>query len=103
MQGTLIGFLGITRDITERKRVEEALRESEERFYQVAESAGEWIWEVDANGLYTYASPVVEKMLGYRPEEILGKKDFYDLFHPEDREAFKVAALGGLCRQTAVS
>ena len=75
------------------KQVEKALRESEERFRQVARSAGEWIWEVDADGLYTYSSPVVEKILGYKPEEIVGKKHFYDLFHPEDREGLKKAAL----------
>jgi len=75
----------------ERKRAEEALRESDRRFRDVAENALEWIWEVDANGKYTYASPVVEKILGYKPEEVL-KKHFYDLFHPEDREELKKAA-----------
>ncbi len=79
-------------DITERKRAEQALRESENRFQQVAESAQEWIWEVDTNGLYTYASPVVEKILGYKPEEIVGEKHFYDLFHPDDREELRTAA-----------
>jgi PAS domain S-box-containing protein len=80
------------RDITDRKRAEEALQELEERFRQVAENAQEWIWEVDSNGLYTYASPVVEKILGYKPEEMVGTKHFYDLFHPEDREALKKSA-----------
>jgi PAS domain S-box-containing protein len=80
------------RDITDRKRAEEALQELEERFRQVAENAQEWIWEVDGAGLYTYASPVVEKILGYKPEEIVGTKHFYDLFYPEDREALKKSA-----------
>ncbi len=79
-------LLGILRDISERKEKEKALYESEERFKQVAEHAEEWIWEIDAHGMYTYASPTVEKFLGYKPEEIVGKKRFYDLFHPEDRE-----------------
>jgi len=82
----------LKQEIKEHKRTEETLRESEERFQQVAENAEEWIWEVDDNGLYTYASPVVEKILGYKPEEIVGKKHFYDLFHPEDREQLKKAA-----------
>ncbi len=77
------------RDITELKKTEEALRESEERFRQVVENANEWVWEVDANGLYTYASPAIENILGYKVEEIVGKKHFYDLFHPEDRERLK--------------
>ena len=80
-------------DITERKQAEAALRKSEERFRQVAENAKEWIWEVDADGFYTYASPVVGKILGYKPEEVVGKKHFYDFFHPEDRENLKNAAL----------
>jgi len=75
----------------ERKRIEEALRESEERFRDIAENAVEWIWEVDTNGRYTYSSPVVEEVLGYKAEEVLGKH-FYDLFHPEDREELKKAA-----------
>jgi len=76
----------------ERRRAEEALKQSEERFQQVAENAREWIWEVDAEGLYLYASPAVERILGYSPEEIVGKKHFYDLFHPEVRDKSRQAA-----------
>ncbi|MBN1508209.1 MAG: PAS domain S-box protein [Sedimentisphaerales bacterium] len=87
--------LGIARDITERRRTEKNLRDSEERFRQVAECAGEFIWEVDADGLYTYANPVVERVLGYKPEEIVGKKRFYDLFVPEERDRLKTLVLAG--------
>ena len=72
-------------EITERKRAEEALRESERRLRDIAENALSWIWETDANGKITHASPVIEKILGYAPEEVL-EKDFRELFHPEDRE-----------------
>jgi diguanylate cyclase (GGDEF)-like protein/PAS domain S-box-containing protein len=89
--GTPIGVEGTLRDISERKRAEEALRESEKRFRDIAESALEWIWEVDAEGRYTYSSPVVEQILGYTPEEVL-EKHFYDLFHPEEREDLRKAA-----------
>ncbi len=92
-QGAGIGFRGIVHDITERKKMEDTLRKREERFKQVAENAGEWIWEVDARGLYTYASPVVEKILGYKPEEIVGKKYFFDLFDPAVKDRLKSAAL----------
>ncbi|MGB2985341.1 MAG: PAS domain S-box protein [Phycisphaerae bacterium] len=77
--------------LTGRKPAEEVLRESEKRFRDIAENASEWIWEVDADGKYTYVSPAGERILGYRPEEVLNKH-FYDLFHPEDREELKKAA-----------
>ncbi len=79
-------ILAIIKDITERKKAEDALRESEERFRHVAESADEWIWEVDAEGLYTYSSQTAEKIIGYSPEEIVGKKHFYDFYPPDVRE-----------------
>ncbi len=75
------------------KRTEEALRGSEERFRQVAENVGDFIWEVDAGGVYRYTSPSVERILGYTPEELVGKKHFYDLFAPEVREELKKATL----------
>lgn len=61
------------------------LEQSEQRFRKVAEIAGEWLWEQDPQGLYTYSSAAVFDILGYRPEEMLGK--FYlDLMTPEDRK-----------------
>jgi PAS domain S-box-containing protein len=78
------GFISTTKDVTERRRAEDALKRSERRFRDIAEHASEWIWEVDTNGIYTYSSPVVKRILGYEPEEILGKH-FYDLFPPEGR------------------
>ena len=58
----------------------------EARFQHVAENTGEWIWEVDAEGRYTYSNSVVEKLLGYRPEELIGHLRPLDLVPPEDRE-----------------
>lgn len=75
-----------------RLKAEYELRESEKRFRQVAESANEWIWEVDTEGLYTYSSPVIETLLGYVPEEVVGKLHFYDLYHSEEKEKLKTAA-----------
>lgn len=86
-------FFAFIRDITGRKRSEEALRRSEERFRQVSETAQEWIWEVDREGRYTYSSPVVTTLLGYRPEEVVGQRRFYDFFVPEEREQLKQEAL----------
>jgi PAS domain S-box-containing protein len=92
--GKIVGYSGIVRDIGERKQSEEALRESEERFKQVAENANEWIWEVDVDGMYTYTSPIIEKVLGYRPEEVIGKMHFYDFFAPDARGELKDVAFG---------
>ncbi len=77
---------------SKQKHAERALRESEDRFRQVAENVGDFIWEIDANGLYRYTSPSVERILGYTPGELIGKKHFYDLFAPDVREELKAAA-----------
>jgi PAS domain S-box-containing protein len=90
--GQDIRHIGTIQDITEHKRADDALRESEERFRQIAESTEEWIWEVNNDGLYTYASHVVEKILGYKPEEIVGEKHFYDFFPSDKREEMKKEA-----------
>lgn len=86
-------YFGTTQDITKQKNTERLLRTSDNRFKQVAEAANEWIWEVDQNGLFTYSSSVVKTLLGYEPEEIVGKKHFYDFFIPEERENKKQQAL----------
>jgi diguanylate cyclase (GGDEF)-like protein/PAS domain S-box-containing protein len=86
-------IVALIRDITERKRAEQAVHESEERFSQLAEQSRTWAWEVDFEGLYTYVDRVAEQVIGYHPEELVGKKYFYDL-HPETRrEEFKTAGL----------
>ena len=66
----------VLQDITEYKLVSEELRASEERFRDVAHISADWIWEVDSNACYTYASKSVYDLLGYRPDEILGKTPF---------------------------
>ena len=92
VEGELTSYDGLIHDITEKRQVEDALQESEKRFQQVAENMQEWIWEVNPEGLYTYASPTVEVILGYKPEEVINKKHFYDLFPDEIREEFTTAA-----------
>jgi PAS domain S-box-containing protein len=66
----------VIRDITERKQMEEALGESEQRFRSLVETTSDWVWEVDQNGFYRYISPKVKELLGYEPEEVIGKKPF---------------------------
>ena len=86
-------------DMSTRKQSEEALRESEERFDQLAMQSRTITWELDGRGLYTYVSYVSETVLGYRPDELVGRMHFYDL-HPEsEREAFKKAAFAVFARK----
>jgi PAS domain S-box-containing protein len=81
-------------EAAEREKARAALKTSEERLKQVAEKAGEWIWEINTEGLYTYASAVSERLLGYKSEEIVGKKYFYDFFEPQTKQAITKTFFG---------
>ena len=63
---------------------ESALTESEERFRQMAEMAGEWLWEQDPDGYYSYSSAAVSQILGYSPDEVLGKH-YTEFLTPQDK------------------
>ncbi len=88
--GNLVGSQKTLRDVTERKRAERALRDSEERLRHLVSSSNDWVWEVDENGIYTYAGPQCRGILGYEPSEIVGKSPFELM--PED-ESVQVAAV----------
>lgn len=97
--GKIMNYLAIKEDITERRITQEALLKSEERFSQIAEQSKTVIWEVDAEGLYTYVSPLAEIIWGYPISEIIGKKYFYDLHPAGTREHFKKIALESFHRK----
>jgi diguanylate cyclase (GGDEF)-like protein/PAS domain S-box-containing protein len=86
--GRRIGALGVNRDVTERKRAEEALRTSEERFRLMLTGTQQLFFYVhDLEGTYEYLSPSVRDVLGYEPEELLGKPyTFLHTGHLMDRE-----------------
>jgi PAS domain S-box-containing protein len=90
--GKTIATISSGEDITERKRVEEELAHSEKRFKDVVEITSEYVWEMDVNGVSSYFSPGVEKILGYKPEEVVGK-DLYFLWDPDERERQATEAL----------
>jgi PAS domain S-box-containing protein len=83
--GAPLAMATISSDITVRKWNENALRHSEARFRSLVETTSDWIWEIDENSIYTYASPKIRDLLGYEPEEVIGKTPF-DLMHPEDAQ-----------------
>jgi PAS domain S-box-containing protein len=63
-------------DITERKQVETKLKASEKRFHDLVLCSADWIWEMDINGKYTYVSKKIKNVLGYNPDEFIGKTPF---------------------------
>ena len=86
--GSYAGGVSMLTDITERKHVEEALRESEQRFKDVAFSSADLVWEVDREGRFTYCSDSVRDVLGYTLEEIEGQRMF-EFMTPDECERLK--------------
>src|SRR2546425_924702 len=76
--------IGIGKDITERKQAEVALRQSEVYFRSLIEHASDIISTYDAAGIRRYSSPSIERVLGYKAEELIGQSGF-ELLHEDDR------------------
>lgn len=74
--GTIAGLIGVIVDITERKQLEELITKNERKYRGIVESTSDWIWEVDKDGKYVYASSKIMGLLGYAPEEVVGKSPF---------------------------
>ena len=99
--GTVRGMVALVQDVTEQKRAERALRESEERFRRMVEIAAEGIWILDATGKTTFVNDRMAGILGYGKEELRGRF-YFDFLDSEDRErarpefaAFKKCANAG--------
>ncbi|HTP14040.1 MAG TPA: PAS domain S-box protein [Bacteroidota bacterium] len=68
-----IAVLATVEDITETKHHEKVLEESRQRYLDIVDSVYDWIWEVDARGVYTFSSLRVRELLGFEPNEVVGK------------------------------
>jgi PAS domain S-box-containing protein len=87
--GQPVGFLGITRDITERKRAEDALKQSEEKYRTLVNEINDCIFVVDVEGIISFANNAAAKAFGFEsPQELIGR-NISELRPPEVREEMK--------------
>lgn len=87
--------IGVQRDITDRTRMMEVLKETNERFEQLTQHSRAIAWEITKAGRFKYVSGAVETIFGYCPEELVAKGNVFDLISPSERadiyESFKLA------------
>jgi len=81
-KGTIIGVLGLSADITERKQMEQELIKSREHYQDLVETAQDLILQLNAEGKYVYLNPAWEQVLGYTLDEMLGHP--FTEFMPEE-------------------
>ena len=104
-KGEIVGFCGITRDITERKHAEEALRQSEDKYRTVLDDIGDAYFEVDLKGSFTFVNDQMTQHLQYSKEELLGMnyrtftveeaiKDVYEAYNQVYRTGETSLSLG---------
>jgi PAS domain S-box-containing protein len=70
--GNIIGFASIIQDISSEKEMVDALTVNERKFRDFVEATEEWFWEINNQFIFTYTNPIIKKILGYAPEEIVG-------------------------------
>ena len=84
--GEAKAFVTVARDISERRKAQEALLESEEKYRDLVENSNEIIYTLDASGVLTYISPAVKQLGDYEPEEVIGKTSL-SFVHADDLPA----------------
>lgn len=85
-RGRLLGFRGISRDITERKKAEETMRAEKERFESLANSLPEIVFETDISGKVVFANERGFEITGYVREDLAKGLDVFTLIAPQDKE-----------------
>ncbi|CAD5971677.1 Sensor histidine kinase WalK [Planktothrix tepida] len=89
--GNLVSVLSFAQDITQRNRLEQALKVSEEKYRQIIDLANEGVWIIDAEGYTTFVNPRMAEMLGYTVAEMMDQSLF--VFMDEEERAFATAQL----------
>jgi PAS domain S-box-containing protein len=87
--GHVIGFQSVSRDITDRKRVEEELRESEEKYRNILENIEDGYFEVDLTGNFTFFNPSLCRILGYPREKMPGMNNRVFMDAENAKEVFR--------------
>lgn len=88
-EGKPLFYEGTVEDVTAQLRVQQALRKSEERFRSLVQHSSDIITVLDGLGAITYLSPSIERLLGYSPDEMMGR-DPFEMVHPDDRPKMNV-------------
>jgi len=88
--GQIIGIIGVSNDITDRKMAENALIESEEKYRTIANFTDDWEYWLDPNDNFIYCSPSCEKVTGYNSTEFIQNPEMMaKIIHPDDLRAYQ--------------
>ena len=101
-KGHFIGFLGVGKDITERKKAETSLQESEKFYRNMSYYSFDGIIMSDEKGKVVYCGPSVQRISGYEPSQLLGR-NLFDFIHPEDMDSATEAFVKELKKRSEVS
>ena len=85
-------------EIDRRLQAEVALRDREQTIRALVETSRDWIWSMNLDGRFTYSNPAVESILGYCPENVVGKPS-YKFMHEADRGVFKKRVIEGIYKK----
>jgi len=101
-EGDPVALVGVARDISERKRMEQALRQSEARLRRITDAMRDVVTQTDVDGTIRYISPSGFLALGYRPEETLGRS-LFEKVHPDDRQQAEKAFRDALAKKSSMT